>query len=150
MPQLLAIILFLNSFKQNLAIIPQSLAIILILFSTNNFIVNACYTATFHIVLSEQRLHLRYRQIRVLGLHCQQINYNICASTENVSHYYHVQQIGSQYAPHPLLPHANACYYSRIILNSLPLLLFSKLFWHNYLRPTHDCALWYLSQSTNI
>ena len=39
MPQLLAII-------QNLAVIPQTLAIILILFSTNNFIVNACYTAT--------------------------------------------------------------------------------------------------------
>ena len=37
--------------------------------------------------------------------------------------------------PHPLLLHAKACYYSRIILNSLPLLLFSKLFCHNYLRP---------------
>ena len=47
-----------------------------------------------------------------------------------------VQQTGSQFAPHPLLPHAKACYYSRIILNSLPLLLFSKLFWHNYLRPS--------------
>ena len=88
MPQLLAIILFLNSFK---IFIPQTLAIILILFSTNNFIVNACYTATFNLVLSEQRLQLRYRQIRVLGLHCQQINYNICSSTVNVSHYYHVQ-----------------------------------------------------------
>ena len=127
MPQLLAIILFLNSFKI-LLLFPKPL----LLFSTNNFIVNTCYTATFNIVLSEQRLQLRYRQIRVLGLHCQQINYNVCASTANVSHYYHVQQTGSEFAPHPLLPHANACYYSRIILNSLPLLLFSKLFWHNY------------------
>ena len=39
------------------------------------------------------------------------------------------------FTPHPLLSHGNTCYYSQIILNSLPLTLFSELFWHNYLRP---------------
>ena len=38
------------------------------------------------------------------------------------------------FSPHPLLSH---CYYSQIILNSLPLILFSELFWHNYLRPSN-------------
>ena len=103
------LILFLNSFK----IFPKPL---LLFFSTNNFIVNACYTATFNIVLSEQRLHLRYWQIRVLGLHCQQINYNICASTAAIISMCSKPEVN--FAPHPLLPHANACYYSGIILNS--------------------------------
>jgi len=44
-----------------------------------------------------------------------------------------MEQTGSLFTPHPLLPHGNACYYSQIILNSLPLLLFSELFRHNYL-----------------
>jgi len=63
-----------------------------------------------------------------------------------------MEQTGSLFTPHPLLPHGNTCYYSwkhlllflnysqlfsilykvaiilRIILNSLPLLLFSELF----------------------
>ena len=62
----------------------------------------------------------------------------ICAraSIATVSHFHHVEQTRSQFTPHPLRPHGNACYYSRIILNSLLFLLFSELFWHNYLRPS--------------
>ena len=60
-----------------------------------------------------------------------------------------VQQNGSQFAPHPLLPHAKACYYSRIILNSLPLLLFSKLFRHNYLRPSPKASFHELQNVEN-
>ena len=133
--QLVAIILFLNSFKI-LLLFPKAL-----LFST---IVNACYTATFNIVLSEQRLRLRYRQIRVLGQHCQQINYNICASAANVSHYYHVQklEVNLHHTGGPL----TSAYKCLLLFwtYSLPLLLFSKLFWHNNdLRPnTHGSSDW--------
>jgi len=58
------------------------------------------------------------------------------ASVTTVSHFYHVEQTGSLFIPHPLLPHGNVCYYSQIILNSLPLLLIAELFRHNYLRPS--------------
>jgi len=71
----------------------------------------------------------------------RQINYTIpaliCArpSIATVSHFHHMEQTRSLFSPHPLLPHGNAGYYSRIILNSLLLLLFPELFRHNYLRP---------------
>jgi len=74
----------------------------------------------------------------------QQINYTIRAlirakaSVATVSHFHHVEQARSLFTPHPLLPHKNACYYSRIILNSLLLLLFSQ---HNYLRPRSELKI---------
>ena len=51
----------------------------------------------------------------------------------------------SLFTPHPLLPHGNTCYNSLIILNSLPLLLLSELFWHKYRRPMEELC----SQSTS-
>ena len=89
----------------------------------------------------QQRLYVRYRQIRVFRQQ-RQINYTICApicaSVVTASHFHHMEQTRSLFTPHPLLPHGNTCYYSRIILNSFPLLLFSELFRHNYLRPNSD------------
>ena len=85
----------------------------------------------------QQRLYVRYRQIRVFRRQ-RQIDYTIHAlirASVKTAHFHHMEQTGSQFTPHPLLPHGNTCYYSRIILNSLPLLLFSELFRHNYLRP---------------
>ena len=63
-----------------------------------------------------------------------QLHY-LCSSV-TTAHFHHMGQTGSLFKPHPLLPHGNACYYSGIILNSLPLPLFSELFRHIYLRPT--------------
>ena len=88
----------------------------------------------------QQRLYVRYRQIRVFRRQ-QQINYTFHAlirASVTTAHLHHMEQTGSRFTPHPLLPHGNACYYSQIILNSLPLLLFLELFWHNYLRPTES------------
>ena len=62
-------------------------------------------------------------------------------SSSTTAHFHHMEQTRSLFKPHPLLPHGNASYYSRIILNSLPLLLFSELFRHNYLRPNRHLAL---------
>ena len=56
-----------------------------------------------------------------------------------------MEQTRSLFTPHPLLPHGNTCYNSLIILNSLPLLLLSELFWHKYRRPMEELC----SQSTS-
>ena len=89
----------------------------------------------------QQRLCVRYRQIRVFRRQWQ-INYTIhalicaltCASV-TTAQFHHMEQSGNWFTPHILLPHWITCYYSRIILSSLPLLLFSELFQHYYLRP---------------
>ena len=149
MPQTFAVILFLNSFKIFPTLCFYS-HIILNKWSKKN-IVDACYTAAFNIVLqardskgciwgTDKSVFRRQRQINYT------IHALICASVATASHFHHVEQTGSLFTPHPLLLHRNACYYSRIILKFLPLLLFSELFRHNYLRPTwrrtHNYDLW--------
>jgi len=101
-------------------------------------IVNACYTAAS--VNSQHSLAgwgpvVIWKKSLLLRKHAWQqwqINYTICAlicaraSVATVSHFHHLEQTGSLFSLHPLLPHGNTCYYSRIILNSLPLLLISQ------------------------
>jgi len=119
-------------------------------YSQQENIVNACYTAASvniqHSVAGkrQQRLYVMYRQIRVFRQQ-QQINYTIRAlirASVTTAHFHHMEQTGSRFTPHPLLLHGNTFYYSQIILNFLLLLLFSELFWHNYLRPSWMSLLW--------
>ena len=153
MPHTFAIILFLNSFKI-LLLFPTPLLLYLTLFSTSKVKNVLLYCSISEHSTSSCRLescsNLK-EEFSIEKTHSAaakqqwQINYTIrapiCAraSIATVSHFHLVEQTGSLYTPHPLLPHGNACYYSRIILDSLPLLLFSELFRHNYLRPTSNC-----------
>ena len=95
MPQTFAIILFLNSFKI-LLLFPNTL-LLFSHYSLQENIVNTCYTAASvniqHSVAGkrQQRLYVRYRQIRVFRQQ-QQINYTICAlihASVTTAHFHH-------------------------------------------------------------
>ena len=93
MPQTFAIILFLKSFK------------ILLLFP-NPLLLFSHYSQA-----------VIWKKILVSTTHTWrwQINYTICAlifaraSVATFSHFHHVEQTGSLFAPHPSLPHGKAC-----------------------------------------
>ena len=149
MLQLVAIILFLNSLKI-LLLFPKPL-LLFSYYSQQITIINACYTAT----LGNIQHSLEWAKIAPEVQANQSLRTTLNKSTtisvlvlQMSAIITIVQQNGSQFVPHPLLPHAKACYYSRIILNSLPLLLFSKLFRHNYLRPTWQSDAYFLEYSS--